>query len=294
LSAIFRGAGGESGEKSGEKWPLKKSLTSHKCQCRVYDQLSIQLEVWLTPLAIDRASVVPLYFQIRENLLAEIRSGHLKPGDPLLSEHQLSVQLGVSRMTARQALQSLCSLGVAYRQQGKGTFVSGIKLEINFRNVQSFTEQMSALGFSVNSKVLALGVVPAPPEIAVALRVAPHSEIVRLQRLRMAATLPMAIELSHLPHHLCPGLVEHMSREGSLYETLGNRYGIRIQVADETVEVGLAGAEDARLLRVRKGSPLFVFTRLSYLADGQPVEYVKSQYRADRYKIVNRLIRPGV
>jgi GntR family transcriptional regulator len=248
----------------------------------------------LTVLAIDRTSVVPLYFQIRENLLAEIRSSRLKAGDPLLSEQQLSAQLGVSRMTARQALQSLCSLGVAYRQKGKGTFVSKIKFEINFRHVQSFSEQMGALGFSVNSKVLSLGMVPAPPEIAVALRVAPHSEIVRLQRLRMAATLPVAIEWSHLPHHLCPGLVEQFSPGDSLYETLAKRYGIHIQVADETVEVGLAGAEDVRLLRVRKGSPLFLFTRVAYLADGQPVEYVKSRYRADRYKIVSRLTRPGV
>jgi GntR family transcriptional regulator len=247
----------------------------------------------LTSLAIDRASVVPLYFQIRENLLAEIRSGRLKAGDPLLSEQRLSAQFGVCRMTARQALQSLCSLGVAYRQQGKGTFVSGIKLEINFRHVQSFTEEMGALGCATSSKVLSLGVVPAPPEVAAALRVPPNSEIVRLQRVRIAATLPMALELSHLPRHLCPDLVEHFSPGDSLYETLWRRYGIRIQVADETVEVGLAGTEEIGLLRVRKGSPLFLFTRIAYVLDGQPVEYVKSRYRADRYKIVSRLMRRG-
>ena len=96
------------------------------------------------PISIDRSSIVPLYFQIRENLLAEIRSGQLKAGDALVSEQQLATQLGVSRMTARQALQSLCSLGVAYRQQGKGTFVSKIKFEINFRHVQSFTRPRCA------------------------------------------------------------------------------------------------------------------------------------------------------
>ena len=245
-------------------------------------------------LAIDRNSVVPLYFQIRENLLAEIKSGRLKAGDPLLSEQQLSAQFAVSRMTARQALQELCKLGVAYRQRGKGTFVSGIKLEINVRNVQSFTEEMGALGYAASSKVLSLGVVEAPPEIAAALRVPPHSEIIRLHRLRIAVTHPMALELSHLPRHFCPDLVDQFRPGDSLYETLWKRYGIRIQVADETVEVGLAGTEDVRLLRMRKGSPLFLFTRVAYLADGQPVEYVKSRYRADRYKIVSRLTRPGV
>jgi GntR family transcriptional regulator len=237
---------------------------------------------------------VPIYYQIRENLLAEIRSGRLKAGDPLLSEPQLSTQFAVSRMTARQALQSLCKLGVAYRRRGKGTFVSGIKLEINFRNVQSFTEEMGALGHRVRSKVLSLEVVPAPPEIAAALRVPLDSEIIRLHRVRVAVSVPMALELSHLPRHFCPDLVEQFKPGDSLYETLWKRYGIRIQVADETVEVGLAGAEDVRRLRIRKGSPLFLFTRVAYLADGQPVEYVKSRYRADRYKIVSRLMRPGV
>jgi GntR family transcriptional regulator len=183
---------------------------------------------------------------------------------------------------------------VAYRQRGKGTFASGIKLEINFRHVQSFTEQMTALGYAVKSKVLSLGVVPATLDVAAALRVSLHSEIVRLHRLRIADTLPMAVELSHLPHHLCPGLVEHLKPEDSLYETLRKRYGIRIQVADETAEAGLAGAEDVRLLRVRKGTPIFLFERVAYLADGQPVEYVKSRYRADHYKLVSRLVRPGV
>ena len=65
----------------------------------------------------------------------------------------------------------------------------------------------------------------------------------------------------------------------------------RIQVAVETAEVGLAGTEDARLLRVRKGSPLFLLTRVTYPAEGRPVEYVKSRYRADPYKISNKEAR---
>lgn len=247
----------------------------------------------MIPLTIDRDSVVPLYYQIRQNLLNDIRSGRLKEGHPLYSEQQLSEQLGVSRMTARQALKSLCKLGVAYSLRGKGTFVSGIKLEINSRNVQSFTEQMRARGYQVHSRIISLGVVPASQEMAEALRIAPGEELVRLHRMRMADALPMAIETSHVPHRLCPGLVKHFGEADSLYVTLHKRYGIQIHVADEVIEVGLAGPEEARLLRMRKGGPLFLFTRVSYAAAGSPVEYVKSAYRADRYKIVSRLTRPS-
>jgi GntR family transcriptional regulator len=57
------------------------------------------------------------------------------------------------------------------------------------------------------------------------------------------------------------------------------------------VEAGLAGSEMARLLRIRKGSPVFLFTRTCYAEDGRPVELAKSTFRGDRYRISNRLTR---
>jgi DNA-binding transcriptional regulator YhcF (GntR family) len=95
---------------------------------------------------LDRSSAVPLYLQIQQHLLNQICSGAVKAKEPLPSEQQISAQLGVSRMTVRQALESLCNLSVSYTQRGKGTFVSGIKLVKNFRQVLSFTEEMEARG----------------------------------------------------------------------------------------------------------------------------------------------------
>ena len=104
-------------------------------------------------LNLDRQSVVPLYFQIQQQLLQHIRLGRFKPGRPLPSEEVISKRLRVSRMTARQALKSLCSQGVAYSQRGKGTFVAETKLEKNFRQVLSFSEEMEARGTRPHSKV---------------------------------------------------------------------------------------------------------------------------------------------
>ena len=59
----------------------------------------------------------------------------------------------------------------------------------------------------------------------------------------------------------------------------------------EVIEVGKANEEDERLLKVAPKSPVFLFTRISFLENGKPVEHVKSVYRGDRYKIVNRLVR---
>ena len=116
-------------------------------------------------------------------------------------------------------------------------------------------------------------------------------------RRRMASALKAlgpkadAVEWSRIPRRLCPDLLEKFRPEDSLYDTLLQHYGIRMSVAEEVVEAGLATAQVARLLKAPKTSPMFMFTRTSYAQNGEPVEFVKSVYRGDRYKIVNRLTR---
>jgi GntR family transcriptional regulator len=242
-------------------------------------------------LNLDRQSVVPLYYQIRQHILRRIRSGHFKPGSPLPSEEAISQRLRVSRMTARQALKSLCTLGVAYSQRGKGTFVSGIKLEKSFRQVRSFTEEMAARGARPHSRLISFEEVPGDEEVAEALRLPADEKLIRLRRVRIADSLPMGVETAYLPVRLYPGLLEKFDPQTSLYEALARLYGIQIAIAEEVVEAGLAGAEEARLMRIAKGSPVFLFTRTSHVESGQAVEYVKSIFRGDRYKLANRLTR---
>ncbi len=241
---------------------------------------------------LDRQSAVPLYYQIQQHLLGLIRSGKLKSGAPIPSEQEISVRLRISRMTARQALKSLCDLGVTYSQRGKGTFVSGIKLEKNVRQVLSFSQETQAGGFRPTSKVLSFEVIAAGDDVAEALRLSLGEPVISLRRVRMAGASPMGIEWSRLPKRLCPDLLRTFKPSTSLYKTLAEHYGIEIAVADEVVEVGLAGPDERRLLRMNKGSPIFLFTRTSYVQTGQPVEYVKSIYRGDRYRLVSRSTPP--
>jgi GntR family transcriptional regulator len=241
--------------------------------------------------SLDRSSVVPLYYQIQRHLLHQIRSGVFKAGEILPSELEIAEQLGVSRMTGRHALKSLRDLGVTYSVRGKGTFVSAINLEKDFRQVLSFTEEMQARGMRPKSKVLSFEVVPADHESVSALQLSPREPVVSLRRIRFANSLPVGIEWSRIPLSLCPGLLEGFDPSGSLYAVLEQQYGIRLAIAEEIIEAGLASAEEARLLKSVAKSPLFLFTRVSYVQSGAPVEFVKSVYRADRYKIVNRLAR---
>ncbi|HUB00753.1 MAG TPA: GntR family transcriptional regulator [Terracidiphilus sp.] len=242
-----------------------------------------------TPL--DRRSGIPLYHQIQQRLLDQIRSGKLKAGTPLPSIQQIAAQMGVSQMTVRQAVRALCELGVIYSRQGKGTFISGIKLERDFRQVLSFSEETLARGAVPSSRVLSFRTQAPNQEVREALHLRSDDRVFCLRRVRYGDSIPMGIECSCLPVQLCPGLMETFDPQASLYNELAEQYGIQLMVTDEVVEVGKANAEDARLLEIGRHSPVFLFTRLSYLENGTPVEHVKSVYPGDRYKVVNRLMR---
>jgi GntR family transcriptional regulator len=242
-------------------------------------------------VVLDRQSVVPLYYQIQQRLTEQIRSGELKPGELVPSEQEISARLGVSRMTARQALKSLCGRGLAYSQRGKGTFVSRMKLEKNFRQLLSFSEEMKVRGSQPRSKVLAFKHLRPEADVAEALDLSPADEVIFLRRVRIADSEPLCIEATHLPVRLCPNLLESFEPSGSLYRALAEHYGLQVHTADEVAEASLATVAEAKLLRVAVKSPVFRFTRTAYLHNGQPVEFVKSTYRGDRCKVVNRLTR---
>jgi GntR family transcriptional regulator len=241
--------------------------------------------------ALDRQSVVPLYYQIQQQLLEQIRSGRLKPGDPVPSEQEISARLGVSRMTARQALKSLCSQGFVYSQRGKGTFVSGRKLEKDFRQLLSFSEEMQERGSQPRSKTLAFERAQPSVEVAAALRLQPEEAILRLRRVRLADAVSVCVETTHLPFKRFPDLLSQLDPGQSLYGALQKHYGVQVDHADEVAEASAATAAEAKLLRIRPKAPVFRFTRTAYLADGTPVEFVKSVYRGDRCKMVSRLTR---
>jgi GntR family transcriptional regulator len=245
----------------------------------------------LQSIILDRQSIVPLYYQIQQCLLDQVRSGALKAGDAVPSEGQISASLGISRMTARQALKTLCNMGVLYSEKGRGTFVARAKLEKAFRQVLSFSEEMRARGSKPGSRVLAFKRLKPGREIAGTLHLAPEEEVILLRRIRMADSVPYCIECAHLSFRWFPELLKNFDPRNSLYQALAEQYGIQIAAADEVAEAGAANAEEARLLRIRRKAPVFRFTRVAYLRDGQPVEFVKSTYRGDRCRVVNRLTR---
>src|SRR5579864_4847329 len=198
--------------------------------------------------AIYRNSPLPRYYQLKEILRERIRLGDWKPGDLIPSERELGEKYGISRMTARQAITDLVNEGLFYREQGKATFVSQRKITQQLIHLTGFTEDIRARGQRPGTKVLSAEMHPADEETAEKLRINPGALIFRLQRLRLADGEPLAIELSQINFKGCERLLEDDLENNSLYRVLETKYGMPLMEADQELEAGLAGTEDAQIL----------------------------------------------
>lgn len=235
---------------------------------------------------LDKSSFTPMYFQIQTQLLKMIQSGRLRAGDSLPSEEELSRIYEVSRMTSRQALQALKSQGFVSRHKGQGSFVCQPRVEKDITHLCGFTAEMQALGIKATSRVLEAKTSQAPAEVASQLGIAVNAPIFRLLRLRLADGLPVAIEEIRLPHERFPGVEKLDFSRLSLYQTLRERYGIRVSRADEILEARSATRREAKLLGVQARASLLVISRTLWSTDGLPVETAHSVYRGDRYRAV--------
>ena len=146
------------------------------------------------------------YVVVREHLLALIAQG-LKPGAPMPSERELCELFGVSRMTVRQAVDTLVVDGVLKRHQGKGTFVASPKVDLQLR-LTSFTEEMRRRGMIPGAVFLIAATAPASPVVAEALELDDGAPVHHLRRLLTADSTPMAIEENWIPARLLPRLLD--------------------------------------------------------------------------------------
>ncbi|XBS68232.1 GntR family transcriptional regulator [Acerihabitans sp. KWT182] len=237
----------------------------------------------------------PLWWQIAERLRREIEFGGFKPGDILPSEATLNKTFGVSRTTARTALDKLEQEGLITRRAGKGSMVLPPPHVVQPLNqMSSFAEDMRRRGFTAGYATLAVRMTAPPPEAAGALGLAENVKTLLVSRLLSADGLAVAVSHSWLApalfgHHPIPTVEELNS--GSLYVWLEQRCGCRITGARETISAGIADGDLSRSLAIARGTAVLIARRLCHDSRQQPVEFAAISYRADRYSFTIDLVR---
>ena len=240
----------------------------------------------------DRSRPEPLWHQVAQILSSTIDSGIWAPGDQIPGEGVLCDMLGVSRITIRHALQKLEDQGLVRKEHGRGTFVRSSRLAGGAESVTSFSREMIELGRAPGSVVLDSEVVVSDVPTTKALKLREPREVLRIRRLRTGEGEPIGIQTAHLLRDVVPGLDGAELADRSLYDLLEERFGIVALEAQEVYRVGTATTEEADLLKIDAGSPVFVVLRVTSSSQG-PFEFTSSTMRGDRYEIRTTLRQTG-
>lgn len=237
---------------------------------------------------------LPLWWQIADRLRRSIEHGEFKAGDVLPSEALLNETFGVSRTTARAALDRLEQEGLILRKAGRGSVVLDPKVEQPLSRLSSFAEDMRQRGLSASYQTFGISLAPISGEAAKEIGVEAGAPALHIERVLKADGLPMAvsdawIHPAVIGNARLPSPAEFDNR--SLYDWLETTFGARIVGGSETIEAAIADRRMAKHLEIPVGSAMLVARRRSVGTGKSPIEYVVVSYRADRYRFTIDLVR---
>ena len=233
-------------------------------------------------MATAEPGLLPHYRQIE--LALRERLATMPPGERLPSDEELCREFGVSRMTARNAMQRLADDGLVERVPGRGTFSVAAPSHRHADRLMAFSHEMARLGRTPSSRLLERDIRPSTPDQAMALGLRATEPVVMVRRLRLADGEPTALETAVLVRRTADVVLAADLEHGSLHEAL-SAAGLHLRRGNATITAEAATPEDVRLLGVGRGSPLLVERRVIADAGGRPVEATESRYPGDRYAL---------
>jgi GntR family transcriptional regulator len=225
---------------------------------------------------------LPQYRQIELALRARLES--MPPGERLPSDGELCREFGVSRMTARNAMQRLAEDGLVERIPGRGTFSVAAPSHRHADRLTAFSDEMERLGRTPSSRLLERAIRPSSVAESRSLGLRPTEPVVLVRRLRLADGAPIALETAILVRRTADVVMAADLEGGSLHEALA-RAGLHLRRGNATITAEAAAPEDVRLLGVGRGAPLLVERRVIADVEGRLIEATESRYPGDRYAL---------
>jgi GntR family transcriptional regulator len=186
--------------------------------------------------------------------------------------------LNVSRITTRQAIETLLENGLIYREQGRGTFVAEPRMR-RLEGLTSFTEDMIARGCIPSSRVINQELIQADNEFQKILRIDPEDSVLRLVRVRLADGRPVALQSSYISQKLCPGIEDEDFSSQSLFAILREKYYVYPTWTEVELEAIPASSEEAHLLEIKIRDPVLVVRGKSFTDSFEIIESVRTVYR---------------
>ena len=235
-------------------------------------------------IAPDKSITTPQYIQIAKNIRTYISDNQLEVGEALPSERSLCMTTGASRVTIRKALDKLAEDKIVQRKHGAGTFILPYITHLG-SSLIGFTGNAHNQGHNPEAFWIVKTYGTPTTEEAGILEITETDEVVRLCRVRLTDSQPLAIEHAVIHARLLPDLSEIAD---SLYLAL-EKNGNRPVKGSQKIQASRANPTEAGLLSIEENSAVLRIERRTFLADGTPVELTRSAYRGDRFDILMNL-----
>lgn len=234
-------------------------------------------------MSVDPGVQTPLYHQIFAQLRDGIVRGRFPDNSFLPSEQDLSTQFGVSRITAKRALDELAAAGLAVREQGRGTRVRSAPGRLVVRGRISGLVQSLHANARHSVKLIDFGYVPAPAEVAAKLGLNKGDEVQRAIRVWVGPNGPFSHLTTFVPERLGRSWTRRDLLKQSMTSLLESK-GMRAGRAQEKITATLADRDIASRLAVKQGAPLLMITRTVFDTQGTAIEHIVALYPPDRYQ----------
>ncbi|GII03727.1 GntR family transcriptional regulator [Planobispora takensis] len=220
------------------------------------------------------------YAGIAGELREAIMRGDYDVGAQLPSEAELAVRFAASRGTVRQAVAVLAAEGLVGSRQGARRIVLGRERSQSFAELHSFAQWARSMGHRVTGRVLEQRRRAADAAEAARLALRPGDAVLRVLRLRSLEGEPVLLERTVYAGWIAPAVESLPADCESVTQALYEGVGLVFAYGEHLIDAVAAGTEDARLLSVRRGSPLLRQRRVTTTPEGRPVEWSDDRYRA--------------
>lgn len=236
---------------------------------------------------IDKSSPIPVYFQLKNDLIKKISNGVWKPGECITSERELCELYSVSRMTIRQAIGELVQEGILIRVKGKGTYVCEPK--VKQQDMMSFTEIIKQTGRELKTEIIGFETIDTPDEYQDILM---FDKVYRIIRRRIVDNECVAVETVFIPVDYC-GYINLEMLKGSLYKVL-EEFGYFVSYSQSSVVAVLVNDEIRDNFNSEESFPVLKIISKTFTNKNKLIFVEESLYRSDKFMLqVNISRREG-
>jgi len=240
--------------------------------------------------ALPRDSLRPLYQQIKDGILAKIRTREWRPGVRVPSENRLVRELGVSRMTIHRALRELAQQGHLNRVHGLGTFVAEPPRYASLIELRDIADEIQARGMVHGARVRRVREERAGAEIAARMEVDPNAALFHVIIVHDQDGTPIQLEDRFVNPRLAPRFLEVDFEAVTPTEYLVSLF--RPEEMEHVVRAITPDGETRKALGMRAGEPCLRLSRRTWVG-GEVVTTVELTYPGGRYALGARYATDG-